>query len=563
MKRVLRSRLRTESIVTAASVALICTVVIYPIIRLLVDSFKIETTGHEVLYTFSNYVDVFTSQFMVEALRNTLIIAGCTSIFAGIIGTLLAWIAARTNCPWKGILEPLNLVPFFLSSFIGALAWKILASPQIGLLNKFLISVFRLSAPPLNIYSLPGIIWVMTLFYTPYMYLFTVGNLRQMDPALEESARVSGTNIFHTTVRITLPLATPAILSGILLTFVTSAGIFGVPLILGAPSHIRTLSTQIYNYMSLYPPNYGMGAATAGILLLISLVGIAIQRKIILPRSFTTITGTGFRPSIINLGKWRYAALAVNLVFIFFAVFLPLLALFLSSISRVWLGAFHLSEVTARYFYYVLFEYELTRVALRNSLLLGSLGGFITVVLCIIISYIIFRTKAVGRGILDYASTVPIGVPGIVMGMAILIAWIKTPLYGTIWIIMLAYMTRYIPFAIKAISSVLLSVHPELEESSRTCGASWLRTIKSITVPLIQPGVAAAWMMLFIMFIRELAASVLLWTEGSVVMAVALVILDEQAPLGALSAFAMVQVAILLGVIYGFRKIIGVQSVSF
>ena len=424
------------------------------------------------------------------------------------------------------------------------------------------MSIFHLNSPPLNIYSMPGIVWVMALFYTPYMYLLTVGSLKQMDPVMEESARVLGSNLFHTTLRITLPLSTPAILSGALLVFVTSADIFGVPIVLGTPSNIITLSTQIYTFMSVYPPNYNMAAATGGVLLFICLLGLAIQRKIVLPKTFTTVTGKGFRPGIIDLGKWKYAALAFNLFFIFLAVILPILALFLSALSRVWLGSFYMSEVTLRYFSYVLFEYGMTKIALRNSLLLGIVGGMITVFFCVIISYVIFRTKGKWKGVLDYMSTVPMGVPAIVMGMAILVAWIRTPLYGTIWIIMLAYMTRYLPFGIKAVSSVLLSVHPELEEGSRTCGASWARTIRYITIPLMKPGMAAAWMLLCIMFIRELAASVLLWREGSLVISVALLVLEEQAPLGALSALAMLQVAILLTITYGFRKIVRAESVT-
>jgi iron(III) transport system permease protein len=405
---------------------------------------------------------------------------------------------------------------------------------------------------------------VLAIFYVPYMYLFTIGSMNRMDPALEESARVCGTGVLRTALRVTIPLSTPAILSGAIIIFVVSAGVFGVPTLLGPIARISTLSTVIYVKMQEYPLDIGGAAAAGSILMLITVVGLYFQRKIVAPRSYVTVTGKGYRPSRVSLGHWKYAAMALNLFYIIMAVILPLGALLLASLNRAWLGGFRWSQLSLYNWNFILFSYDYAMNAVKNSLILGLVGGFMTVILCTFLAMVILRGRSKKlSGAVDYLATLPIGVPGLVMGMAFLITWIRTPLYSfPLFLLMLAYMTRYLPYGLRTISSVLQSLSPELEESSRVCGSTFLRTIRKVTVPLLRPGIFAAYLMLFIMFIRELPVSALLATEASTPMAVALYVISDNEQLGVTAAFALVQAALLLVGTVIFRRLGNIERLS-
>ncbi len=553
-----------ENVTKIGSLILLTLLAILPIAVYISSSFQHHTEAGAVGFTLSNYVNTFTQPKILSAIWNTLIIAFGTAFFSSIVGVALAWFHARTDMPLRGILEPLTLIPFFLSSFLGAIAWWALAAPRTGMLNRWMIDLFGLSGPPFNIYSMTGIVMVLALFYIPYMYLFTIGSLNRMDPALEESARVCGTGVLRTALRVTIPLSTPAILSGAIIIFVVSAGVFGVPTLLGPIARIDTLSTIIYVKMEEYPLDLGGAAAAGGILMLIAVVGLYIQRKVIAPRSYVTVTGKGFRPHRVSLGNWKYAAMGLNLLYILLAVILPLGALFLASINRAWLGGFRWSQLSFYNWDFILFSYDYAINAMKNSLMLGFIGGFMTVVLCTFLSMVILRGENKKlSSVVDYVSTLPIGVPGLVMGMAFLITWIKTPLYSfPLFLLMLAYMTRYLPYGLRTITSILQSLSAELEESSRVCGASFLSTIRRVTVPLLRPGIFAAYLMLFIMFIRELPVSALLATEDSTPMAVALYVISENEALGVVSAFALVQTLILLVGTIIFRRLGNIERLS-
>lgn len=553
-----------ENVSKVGSLVLLSALAVLPIVIYISSSFRIYTEAGPVGFTFSNYVKTFTQPQMVESIWNTLIIAVGTAFFSSIVGVSLAWFHARTDMPMRKILEPLTLIPFFLSSFLGAIAWWALAAPRTGMLNRWAIDLFGLSGPPFNIYSMTGMIMVLAIFYVPYMYLFTIGSMNRMDPALEESARVCGTGVLRTALRVTIPLSTPAILSGAIIIFVVSAGVFGVPTLLGPIARISTLSTVIYVKMQEYPLDIGGAAAAGSILMLITVVGLYFQRKIVAPRSYVTVTGKGYRPSRVSLGPWKYAAMALNLFYIIMAVILPLGALLLASLNRAWLGGFRLSQLSLYNWDFILFSYNYAINALKNSIMLGLVGGFMTVILCTFLAMVILRGRSKKlSGAVDYLATLPIGVPGLVMGMAFLITWIRTPLYGfPLFLLMLAYMTRYLPYGLRTISSVLQSLSPELEESSRVCGSTFLRTIRKVTVPLLRPGIFAAYLMLFIMFIRELPVSALLATEDSTPMAVALYVISENEQLGVTAAFALVQaVLLLLGTVI-FRRLGNIERLS-
>jgi iron(III) transport system permease protein len=532
-----------------------CFLILYPLVTLIQGSFQVaDEWGDSIGYSLKNYARLLDPRF-VTALSNTLIVSVGTCTLAGFLGVTLAWISARTNSFGVRALEPFNLIPFYISPLIGAIAWTYLASPSIGFLNQIWKSTLGISTPLFDIYSLAGIIWVMGLFYAPYMYLFTIGSLQKMDPALEEAARTTGSGILQTTLRVTIPLTTPGILFGLSLTFVTSMGLFGVPAALGIPVKIETLATTIFSVIEADSPDYNMGATLGMIVFVVTLITFFIQRMVLLKREFTTVTGKGFRPSIIDLGKWRYLTFGFHLLYVLTAVGLPIFALFIVSISEHWLGSIDLSRLTFKHYFYILFEYPVTQRGIKNSLFLSFVGATAGLAFCFVLAYSVQRLKGTLKEILDFVISLPIGMPSIVLAMGILIAYIKTPLYATIWIIMLAYITRYIPVGVRSVSSVLLSISQELEDSSTMCGAPWLTTVRRIYLPLLKPGLVAGWLILFLIFMRELNASILLYTSGSEVMSVILYFLLEDAPATYIATYSMIQVVMLLVIVVIVRKI--------
>jgi iron(III) transport system permease protein len=393
------------------------------------------------------------------------------------------------------------------------------------------------------------------------MYLFVIGSLRRMDPALEESARTSGSSVWQTARRVTLPLVTPAILSGAILVFVSCAGEFGVPLALGTPFKIETMTTQIYNLTNGSAIDYNASAALSAVLAALTLTFIFIHRKVVLPRGYTTITGRGYRPARVDLGRWRWAAFAFNLLYLLMAVILPLLALFLVSISVRWEGRFEPGALTLSNYVYV-FAYPLSARAVWNSLKLAVGGATLCMALALLISYGIHRGRQRGRGALDVLSSLSIGFPGIVLAMGILLAYIRTPVYSTLWILLIGYITRYMPYGQRMVSSSLLSLSPELEQSSRTAGASWLTTLRRVTLPLLKPGIVAGWLLLFVIFLREFPISVLLYKGGLEVLSVAVWYFSEHESAVRTAAVAMVQVVLLLGAIVLFRRLAGADELA-
>ena len=556
-----RAWLQAETLFTGGAGLVVAALVLLPVGMLVYTSLRVEEFGEAAYFSLEKYTDFVFSPRILRSIGNTLLVSTGATLVAGTFGILLAWTHARTNTPGRRYLEPLTLTPFFLSPYVGAIAWSYLAAPRVGLLNGWLRAGLGLGEDPLSVYNRGGIVWVLALFFTPVMYLFVIGSLRRMDPALEESARTSGSSVLQVTRRITLPLVTPAILSGAILVFVSSAGEFGVPLALGSPFKIETMTTQIYNLTGGSAIDYNASAALSTVLAALTLAFVFIHRRIVLPRSYTTITGKGYRPAIVDLGGWRWVALGVNLFYLLMAVLLPLLALFLVSISVRWEGRFEPGAITLANYAYV-FTYPLSARAVWNSLKLAVAGATICMALALLVGYAIHRGRGRGRAALDVVSSLPVGFPGIVLAMGILIAYIRTPLYSTLWILLIGYITRLMPYGQRMVSSMLLSLSAELDQSSRTSGASWLTTVRRISLPLLRPGILAGWLLLFVIFLREFPISVLLYKGGLEVLSVAVWYFVEHETAVRTAAVAMVQVGLLLVAILIFRRLAGTDELS-
>jgi iron(III) transport system permease protein len=563
-----RSLFTQESVITLGAALVVAVAVLLPLATLIVSSFRVlDFLGFDTRWGLDNYRALVTDRIIRKAFLNTLVISTGSTLLATVLGVSLAWINARTNCPGRERLEPFNLIPFFLSPFVGAIAWHNLAAPRTGLLNAWARDLFGIQGHLLNVDNLLGIIWVTGIFFTPLVYLFVVGSLRRMDPSLEDSARTTGAGLARTTFTVTLPLVTPGILSGAIIVFVTSAGEFGVPFKLGTPYGWETLTTQIFSKAVGDDANHYMGATMSMTLGVITAFFVWIQQRIIAPRAFTTVTGKGFRPNVVDLGAWKWVALAYNLAFVLIAVVLPIFCLLAVSLHPVWEGAIIPADLTLWNYQKVLFFWRPDAIqsatnGIYNSFILAFAGATLGMALAVLVSYMIHRTKGAGARLLDFLCVVPIGFPGIVIAMGVLVTYIKTPIYATLWILLLGYITRFFPYGQRNVSAVMLAVSEELDQSSRMAGASWLTTLRRITLPLLKPGIFAGWLLLFIIFLRELSISIILYTAGTETLSVGVYYLAnfENEPLTA--ALSIAQTVVLLLCVVVFRRVAGREALT-
>ena len=495
--------------------------------------------------SLANYTWLFTDRRIQTAAINSLICGTGAMSISLVLGTSLAWIVSRTNVPGREIFKTLNLIPFFFSPYVGAIGWIFLVAPYSGLMQTTTATLFGGPIEGPNIYSLAGVIWILSLFYTPYVYLFVISPLQRMDAAFEDAARVHGAG-FWTTVRlITLPLLQPGLLSAALIVFVTSAGLFDVPLALTATKGIRTMPTEVFALVR-YPSDLGRAAAFGIFITAVTVALTLWQRAHLAKRRYEIVSGKGYKPRVIELrGTGKAIALTIEITFLLTSVVLPVLALILVALSPLWTGKFNPANATLANFNYVLFEYSLTRQAILNSLFLAVTGATIGVMISGLQSYYLVRVRSAFKSFVDALLALPLGIPGIVLSLFFLIFAIRTPLYGTLAILLIAYIARFFPFATRTITAMLSAIHPELEESARANGASWGQTMRMILLPLLRPALIAAWIMLFIIFIRELGASILLYASGTETISIAMLLLSENS-VGYVAALALIQLVLLL-----------------
>ena len=562
MKRIipyLRVLTRRDSILVIVIAAMIGLTVIYPLSIMVYGTFKSAPPGEPSPLSFDNYIKMFESDWFWEALGHTLWISIGGTLLGVFLGVSMAWIVTRTDTPWISKLEIPLIVPFFLSPFIGALAWTGLASADYGLINGWFDALFGVR--PFEVFGPWGMIWVMGLYYSPYAFLIVSGNLRNMDPTLEEAALSSGANKFQTMMRITLPLMAPGIMASAILIFVAAAEQFGIPSVLGLNQRWFVLTTRIFYLLQEYPQDYSMAATVAMVMLFFTGGMVFFRNRIIKQREFVTVGGKSFRPHVIPLGKWRYLTLSYLLGYIMLAVVLPFGTFIAISFFRFWSIHPKLKYLTLENWQYILFEYPSTWVAIKNSLFLSIVGAALAVLISAVIAWVVVRTKAFGKDILDAVATLPVAVPGLILGVAYMWAWIKSPIpiYGTIWILMVAYVSRFIPYSLRSVESTLRQIDKGLEESANISGASWIRTFWSVSLPLLKPGLVAGFILLFVTFVRELSCSILLYSSGSEVLSVTMFDLWHDGMFPNLAAIGTMQLFITAGVLFIFSKVFKIR----
>ena len=520
-------------------------IVAVPLFAILGQS-VLSTDGPGTSFTLAHFAAVFSNPSFLSATANTLLCGAAITVLSTALGAVLAWLVSRTDMPARRLLEMLNLVPFFLSPYVGALSWIYLAAPHGGLIQNTLRTLLGTEIELPSIFGRGGVIMVLTLFYTPYAYLFVIGPLRQMDGALEDAARVHGSSFIQTIRLIVVPLMMPALMSAGLIVFVTSAGLFDVPLALSAPSTIRMIPTEIYGLVQ-YPTDFGQASAVSVIILGVTVALTLVQRSYMERRRFDTVSGKAYRPRVMTLSRpAKAAALVLEVIYIGGAVVLPILALALVSFSTIWTGQFRWAAATLRNYKFILFGSDLAWNAITNSLYLAFAGATIAVVLSLLQAYFLQRGNPRLRRSIDILLSLSLGIPGIILGLGMLIVAVYTPLYSTLTLILVAYVIRFFPYSTRSLTAMLLSINPELEECARSCGANWFQTTRRILLPLMWPGIVSAWIMVFVILIRELGATILIYSQGNETISVALVLLGARNS-GFVAALGIIQIVLLLG----------------
>jgi iron(III) transport system permease protein len=562
-------RFDAKWLIIAVCVALTLYLGVVPLGFLLWQSFFTpQSAAKAAQFTFGNYAEAYGSADTWILFGNSLKFATGAAALSFAIGTLLAWMNERTNTPFKGLFFALSVIPLIIPGILFTVAWILLGSPKIGLINLVLQRVFDTDAVFINVYSLAGMVWVDGLHYSPVAFLLMTAAFRAMDPALEESAIMSGANVLQVAWRVTLPLAWPAVFATLLILFVRAIESFEVPALLGLPVGLQVFTSAIYQAVHRYPSQIGLAAAYAVTLLAITSVGVYMQSRLSSSGSkYATMTGKGFRPRPIDLGRWRYLTTAIFLAYFLFIVVLPFVVLLWSSLQRFY--AVPSMEALSRLTldpYRTIISYPNIVRSVWNSLLLAVSSATIIMLVTSVICWIVVKTKLPGRWLLDNFASLPMVFPGIVLGLAIMIVYLTLPLgiYGTIWIMLIAYITRFMPYGLRYNTTSMLQIHKELEESAAMSGASWTTTFRRIILPLLKPGLVAGWIYIVIVSIRELSSSILLYSPGTEVISIVIWELWENGQYVELSAlgvmfilglFVLVLVAQWVGRRFGIREI--------
>jgi iron(III) transport system permease protein len=544
-RKALRMRLRLEHVVMGGAIVSLIVLVVLPLAFLLIGSFRgADGVGLDA------YSEVLTGRLYVNALKNSLILGAWSGLFSLLIGLPLAWAVARTDVPAKSLFQITATLSYLSPPFLTAIALTYLFSPNAGLSNVLMRDVLGLPWLTFNVFSMPGLVLVTVMHTFPFVYLLASSALQSVDASYEEAAQILGASKLRTAFSITAPLVAPAVLSGTLLAFVNAIALFGSQAIIGLPGRIVTLPTRIYALFD-YPPEYALASALSLVFIIITVAALYLQNAFLKRRSYVTLAGKGSRPQMVPIGVFRWVLLGFVIAVFFVSIILPYATLIAVSFSKSW-GLDFWKNLTFANYNFILFEYNVTQRAILNSLFLATVAATFAVLLGAVIGWIDLRTRIPGRKFLDYASLIPLGLPGIVMAVALIQFWLAMPiaLYGTLMILLLAYVGRYIPLGVRAANASLRQVDHSLEESAQILGAKWTTIMREITLPLIRPGLFAGWLLVFVPVIQELSASILLFSSSSITLAVAVYNLYETGYIEPVAALAMVNMAIIGGAIW-------------
>jgi len=508
-------------------------------------------------FTVNKYIEVFTNGPFLAAIWNTVYISFWVGLIAVFVGGLLAWLVTRTDIPFKKTIRALVMASFVTPPFLGAFAWTLLAGPNAGLLNHGYRALTGSADSLFNIFTAQGLIFVMALYSFPYAFSMIANVCELISSDLEDAAVILGARKLWTACTITLPLALPALLSGYIVAFLHSLSLFGTPAILGLPAGLHTITTQIWTLFQ-YPPRLDLAAAFSVPLLLATMLLIALQKKILGKRGFSTIGGKGRQRRLVALGWARLPLFVFVLLVMTLSVFLPYWILLKAALSKAWALPLDWDNFTFNNFSFALAQDSDTQAAILNTFKLGILTATAGTFLATLIAYITNRNLFRGARYLSFFALAPLVIPGIVLAVGLFIVYTRPPLvlYGTIWILFVAYLTKEMPIGFTQAESTFKSIHPELEEASRIIGANRFTSLKDITAPLAKSGLIASWCFIFIGVIRELSVSILLFAPSSKVISVVIFDLKEEGQIGAIAVLGILLLLVSFLIIIGIRWIL-------
>ena len=527
------------------SVLILVVIVALPVVLIFWTSFIVD--GH---LNMKAVMDTIMQEETFQALKMSIMIAACVIVTCTFVGTLFAWLVTRTDLPFKETMKVLFTVPFMLPAFIGALAWKMLLSPRAGYINQLWMAITGTRHALFNIYGFWGIVIIETMYLFPFVFIQVSGALERMDPTLEESARISGAGLFTITRKITIPLIMPAVVAGALLVCLYSLSHFGTPAILGTEVGIYTIPTMIYELIHQSAGSFtAIRAATvlSVVLVLSAAVILYAQNKVIKSGRFQIIAGKSVRPTVLKLRGLRTPLFIFCCVYLLITVVMPTVTIFLVGFLNTYGLPLALENMSWENYRYVLFEWKLTKDAIWNSAYLSLSAAFVTMIAGGIISYVLVKLKVRGKWFLEFLGMLPFSLPGTVIALGVILTWsgrFGINLYNTAWIIFVAYIARYMAFSLKSNSAALEQVHDSLVEASRASGATPWQSLRDIVIPLIRPGMVAAFFLIFLPALRELTTSVLLYGPTTRTIGVAIYTLNEDGE--TVYACALAGIALLL-----------------
>ncbi|MPZ62699.1 MAG: ABC transporter permease subunit [Propionibacteriales bacterium] len=549
-----------QILIILAAVGFVSYLALVPLVYLLWGTFY-----DGVSLTLRFFSEAYSAHGLGEMIFNSLSFAIGSTVLSVVLGTTLAYLTVRTNVPFKGLIFAASLVPLIIPGILHTIAWIFLASPQVGLFNKPLEPLF--GPGTLNVFSVWGMMFVEGLHLSPLVFLLMYAAFRSMDPSLEESALMSGARLPTVLRRVTIPLAKPALAASILIMAVRALEAFEVPALLGIPNGIWVFTSRIWRVLNQYPADYGQAGAYAVSLLALTAIGVFWQSRLSKRgKAFQTVTGKGFRPRPMDLGKLRWPATMLILGYFVIAVVMPVLILVYTSFQPFYSvpSASSLETATLDNYKYTLTNSQSLGAA-RNSFILGIGAATGVMFVMAIVSWLVVRTKMPGRWMIDNLSFLPLAIPGLVLGVALLFVYLRfpIPIYGTLWILFIAYFTRYMPYGMRYASTSMYQISGELEESAHTSGATWWQTFRRINLPLLMPGLVAGWIYILMVSVRELSSSILLYSPGNEVLAI---LIWEQwengqfTELASLGVLMVVALVILVAIAHRLGAKVGVKD---
>lgn len=488
---------------------------VLPMVYLIIKAFFPEGS-----FTFEVFQRLYTYQMNLGALKNTLIAATVTMVLGTLIAFPLAWLVGRTNLFGKKFFRSLFVLTYMVPPYVGAMAWLRLLNPNVGTMNQFFRMIFGLgdTPGPLNIYTLGGLIWVLTTFYYPYAFITISRAMEKMDPSLEEASRISGASPLLTVFRVTLPMMTPSLIAGALLVFVAAMSCYGIPSIIGAPGKVHTVTTRIIEYNGLGAQGISDATGLAVFLMALAILILYLSDFVVARKQYITVSGKSTRPNIVDLGKWRVPLTVLVSLFATIVVLIPFATILTTSFKiDVGKSLFDPENFTLTQ-WQTIFSRSETMSCLKNSLIFGVITATVGIVVACTMSYLLQRTKIRGRKLPDFLITLGSGTPSVVIALGLIMTMkgdFGVNIYNTAYIMIVAYLIKYLMMGMRTVVSAMSQIHVSLEECSQISGASWTRTMLKITGPLIFPSIAAGWFLIFIPSFYELSMTTLLYSNST------------------------------------------------